>query len=373
MIKVFEGFAGYGGASWGLQLAGLDYECVGYSEIDSDAIKCYDLNFPNRRNFGDISKINTDDLPDFDLFTGGFPCKDVSTAGQRDLDKGRTNLYLEILRIAKNKHPKFMLLENVRGLLSMGKKKNKLSDLLVDKIVRDLNAIGYDVCWTLLNSKDFGVPQSRERVWFVCKFGSWDFMEFQFPYPEKLTTFVKDLLESDVSEKYYLKQSQLDMINSKFLKSGSRDCVLSESFIVASRKAERNKVKVDRIFDGQQLEPKFDGISNTITTFQKDNYLFEPKIVGHSRDETGKEISYHFKDEWGTLKSCQRDNQMDFLMVGSRIRKLTPRECFRLMGFFNDEINLDSVTDTAKYSLAGNGWDISLASKILKNMFLTKK
>ena len=132
MIKLFEMFAGYGGASFSLKKAGVDFECVGYSEIDKYAIQCYEQNHKymklknegkfgisqtiHHMNYGDCSKINTQDLPDFDLLTGGFPCQDVSIAGKRDLDKGRTNLYQEILRIARDKKPKYILLENVKGL-----------------------------------------------------------------------------------------------------------------------------------------------------------------------------------------------------------------------------------------------------------------
>ena len=126
MIKLFEMFAGFGGASFALKKAGIPFECVGYSEIDKYAIQCYEQNHCNKEeypdddgipfevlephNYGDCSKIDLKDLPDFDLLTGGFPCQDVSIAGKRDLSKGRTNLYLEILKIAKIKKPMFMVL-----------------------------------------------------------------------------------------------------------------------------------------------------------------------------------------------------------------------------------------------------------------------
>lgn len=112
-IRLFETFAGYGGASFALKKAGIDFECIGISEIDKYAIQCFNNNFPNIKNYGDCTKINVDELPNFDLLTGGFPCQDVSLAGNRDLSKGRTNLYKEILRIAEAKKPKYMLLENV--------------------------------------------------------------------------------------------------------------------------------------------------------------------------------------------------------------------------------------------------------------------
>jgi len=210
MLKVFESFAGYGGASFGLRKANIDFEVVGYSEIDKGAIKCYEQNHKGK-NYGDIKLINPNDLPDFDLFTGGFPCQDVSLAGKRDLTKGRTNLYQEILRIVSVKKPKFLLLENIKGLLST--EVNERS--LVNIIVNDLHKIGYGVCWKILDLKDFGIPQNRERIWFVCKLGGWDFNEFQFPNKEELKIRLKDILEKDVDKRYYLTKHQLEFIDYK--------------------------------------------------------------------------------------------------------------------------------------------------------------
>ncbi len=162
------------------------------------------------------------------MLTGGFPCQDVSIAGKRKLEKGRTNLYLEIIRIAKAKKPKYMLLENVKGLLSM--EINERS--LVNKIVADLQKIGYGVCWKVLNSKDYGIPQNRERIWFVCKLGGWDFAEFQFPQKRELKMCLQDVLEpeKDIDGKYYLSEKQTkhlmesNDLNKKFFLSKSKDC-----------------------------------------------------------------------------------------------------------------------------------------------------
>ena len=307
MIKLFEMFAGYGGASFGLKKAGIDFECVGTSEIDNHAMQCYSQNHKGY-HYGDCSKIDTKDLPDFDLLTGGFPCQDVSIAGNRDLSKGRTNLYSEILRIAEDKKPKYILLENVKGLLSVEINERKL----VHKIVADLQKLGYGVVWKVLDSKDYGIPQSRERIWFVCKLGGWNFMEFMFPNKEELKILLKDILEEEVDAKYYLKREQIDKIiktmvdkNENYFTSGkiysNNDCGnanrifkpegISQSiqastrtkiicnnrqpFISASRG--RNKKNPSDKTPGnnveQRLEPRLDGITNTITSVQKDNYV----------------------------------------------------------------------------------------------------
>ena len=160
-IKLFEMFAGYGGASFALKKAGVDYETVGYSEIDKFAIQCYEQNHGNVKNYGDCTKINVNELPDFDLLTGGFPCQDVSVNGKGDLDKGRTILVQDILRILEAKQPKYILLENVKGILQ---EKHKS---FLNSIVNRLEKIGYNLNIELYNSSEFGVLQNRDRVYII--------------------------------------------------------------------------------------------------------------------------------------------------------------------------------------------------------------
>lgn len=118
-LKVFEGFCGYGGCSFGLERSKISYEIVGYSEIDDNAIKLYTNNFKNVKNYGDIKKINEKILPDFDLFSGGFPCQPFSTGGKGlGITDQRGQLIYDIIRIIEYKKPKYVLLENVKGLLS---------------------------------------------------------------------------------------------------------------------------------------------------------------------------------------------------------------------------------------------------------------
>lgn len=125
-IRVFEGFAGYGGATYGLRRAGINHEVIGYSEFDKFAAALYDANHKDKngdliKNWWDITKVNPEELPDFDLFTGGFPCQPFSQVGmqQGENDKhGRGTLMYDILRICKVKKPKYIFLENVKGLVT---------------------------------------------------------------------------------------------------------------------------------------------------------------------------------------------------------------------------------------------------------------
>ncbi len=136
--------------------------CIGYSEIDKYAIQIYQKHFPEHKNYGDIKLINEQELPDFDLLCGGFPCQSFSIAGKRGgFNDTRGTLFFEIARILKAKQPRLLLLENVKGLLS-----HDFGETF-KTIIRTLDELGYDLQWQVLNSKNFGVPQNRERVFIV--------------------------------------------------------------------------------------------------------------------------------------------------------------------------------------------------------------
>jgi len=161
-FKTFEMFAGYGGGSFALKKLEKKFECVGYSEIDKFASQCYEQNH-KAKAVGDCTKINPNELDDFDLLTGGFPCQSFSVAGKGLGESDpRGTLFWDIIRVAEVKQPKYMLLENVKGLLS---KKHKET---FNKILGELDRIGYDVFWKVCNTKKHGIPQNRDRIFFVC-------------------------------------------------------------------------------------------------------------------------------------------------------------------------------------------------------------
>lgn len=163
-------FSGIGGFELGIKkVLSQDHNtCVGYSEINKYAIQVYQQHFPNHKNYGDCTSINTDTLPEFDLLVGGFPCQAFSVAGKRKgFDDTRGTLFFEIARILRDKRPRNFILENVKGLLSHDGGKT------FQTIIGVLSDIGYFVEWQVLNSKDFGVPQNRERVFIVGHLGGY--------------------------------------------------------------------------------------------------------------------------------------------------------------------------------------------------------
>ena len=162
-IRYFDMFAGIGGFRSGLEAIG-GFECVGYCEIDKYAKQAYEAMYDTGGElyFDDARKIVLEQLPDFDLLVGGFPCQSFSIAGARKgFDDTRGTLFFEIARIASVKKPKYLFLENVPSLLNHNQART------FETILRTLDEVGYDVCWQVLNSKNFGVPQSRNRVFII--------------------------------------------------------------------------------------------------------------------------------------------------------------------------------------------------------------
>ena len=216
-IRVFEAFAGYGSQLMALErlqkmFGGLNIEPIGYSEIDPIPIKAYELvHGTDIKNYGDISKIDWNSVPDFDLFTYSSPCTDISNSGiQKGFEKGsgtRSSLLWECEKTIKIKRPKYLLLENVKALVS----KKFLSHF--HEWCALLDSYGYKSFYKVLNACDYGVPQNRERVFMVSILRTEDDPDpqYYFPKPFELDRCLKDVLEEDVDEKYYLKQSQVDL------------------------------------------------------------------------------------------------------------------------------------------------------------------
>lgn len=360
-MKLFSMFTGYGGGEWALKKANIPYELIGYSEVDKYAIQCYEKNFPESKgkNFGDCRFINPGSIPDFDLLTGGFPCQDVSIAGNRDLSKGRTMLVNDIFRILAIKKPRYVVLENVKGLLSMRD--------LFNSIIYTLKELGYGVSYKLLNSKDHGIPQNRERIWIIGKLDGWEFMETPFPYKEELKIFVKDILEKDIPKRYYLSKKQVERIkerNNSFNMKGTRILEDPDVFSGLTCNLSQNDIISHSLFP-RTGDPEKGG---TGQLSKCDGTVYNLDTSNCQAIEISPTLTCELSHSYGRVFTPEKLTQ-----ITGEIRRLTPKECFRLMGFLDDEINLKGLSDTQKYKLAGNGWEINVVSKIFKRMFNGKE
>lgn len=207
-LRVCTAFSGYDSQCMALDKLGIPYELVCWSEIDKYAIQAHNAIYPDYadRNLGDISKIDWSQAPDFDLFTYSSPCQDFSAAGlQRGGQEGsgtRSSLLWECKKVISIKKPKYLLFENVKALVS--EKFIKQFYLWCDW----LTGQGYNNYCQVLNAKDYGVPQNRERIFVVSVLD--DSKHFEFPKPFPLEKKLVDVLEPQVDESYYLPQDMVD-------------------------------------------------------------------------------------------------------------------------------------------------------------------
>ena len=400
-IRVFEAFAGYGSQSMALRNLGVNYEVVAISEIDKYAIQAYEAIHGKVNNLGDISKINVDDIPDHDLFTYSFPCQDISVAGKMEgIEKGQTRsgLLYECERIIEGKKPKYLLLENVKNLVG---KKFKPQ---FDEWLKYLEELGYTNYWKVLNAKDYGIPQNRERVFVVSILGTHE--PFRFEEGKDLSLRLKDILEKNVDEKYYINTDRAKQLIEILKKKGDlkADIVPCDSSIYKPKALEvancitarydagiQNKQSigvaiVERmggLFDTEKTRRQAgavwnkEGLAPTLDTMQggyRQPLITEGKFICEQRTDEGLRF---FKDNiCGTIRTINSGGDKRVIELNEyefRIRKLTPRECFRLMGVGEsniDKIQAAGISNTQQYKLAGNSIVVPVLEGIFRNLFI---
>lgn len=351
MIRLLSLFSGIGAFEKALERIGMPYELVNYCEIDKFASKSYSLvhNVPEELNLGDISKVNENSLPDFDLLTYGFPCQDISLAGkQKGIIKGetRSGLLFEALRIIKAKKPKYAIAENVKNLVG---KKFKAD---FDSFLETLGDMGYNSYWKVLNAKDYGVPQNRERVFVISIRKDIDDGTFKFPEKFPLELRLNDMLEETVDEKYYC--------------SGKSIKGMQNSSYVSRQRLLQKKDVCDTLCARDYKEPKC-----VETPIRLGNIYNEKWGTGYGGNV------YSQKGLSPTLNTMQGGGRepmipIDELNPNSRIRKLTPKECWRLMGFDDSDIDKcigGGISNSQLYKQAGNSIVVDVLQYIFENLF----
>ena len=491
-LRVFESFSGYGSQSLALDrikrhYPGFDYHIVGIAEIDRYAILAYNaVHRGGIRNYGDVTSINWEVIPDFDLLTWSSPCQDISTAGKgAGMSEGsetRSSLLWEVKKPIEIKKPRYILFENVKNFVGQKHRKDAL------KLFNMLEDLGYVVFQKVLNAKDFGVPQNRERI-FVLAIRD-ENAKYHYPEPFQLNRRLRDILEENVSESYYLsdvaiknliKRSEMkqmegcgfrlsfrtenEISTAVTTKNGYRE---TDTYIVEKLKADdsfnsgmhiignykpsghacgnvyeiggvsptvmQNHGSVIAIAEPICLNSKVngkqpsvehriyspEGIMTAITTGFMPNIVEPYEVSGHcfqsnhQRDIQMGMYSLKLKIPEATRKGfaeivpgdifdgsypdsktrggrkkgdgkiCQTITSCGELplyyeginSLGYRIRKLTPRECFRLMDLEDsdiDKIKMSGVSKTQQYKLAGNSIVIACLYHIFRKLFVDKE
>lgn len=397
-IRVFTSFSGYDSQCLALtRLAAtyrdFDYELVGWSEIDKYAIQAHNALFPQwaDRNYGDISKIDWSEVPNFDLLTYSSPCQDFSQAGlQRGGEKGsrtRSSLLWECERAIRDKRPKYLVMENVAALVSQ-------------KFIRlfnawqlELESYGYRNFAKVLNAKDYGVPQNRERIFMVSVLD--EQARYEFPDPMPLPLRLKDVLEPKVDERYYMSEKALEGLNRRH--QGDDFCYhpderehsktittedgagtnlanyIKEPIVLGWSRSSNDKGEVIKRHPVQ--------VANCVTAGKRDNtqnYVVEPRChVVAKLDIPGKHESccrVHGIDGIAPTQNCCEGGGLETKIMepSYRIRKLTERECFRLMDVpeeYIDRIQAAGISRSQQYKMAGNSIVVACLYYIFDKMF----
>lgn len=461
-IKLFEAFAGIGCQAMALKRLDIEYESVGISEIDKYAIMSYMAIHGETKNYGDICKM--DQIPQCDIFTWSFPCTDLSKAGKRKgmTENTRSGLVYEVLRLVKNSQDKpiVMIMENVPDLVQQKFYRE------FHEIMNELERYGYSNYVQRLNAKNYGVAQNRDRVFMVSILGNYS---YSFPNPIKLEKRLKDYLEDEVDEKYYLNKNNYGSYFGNAINKDLKDVYDREKAIVNSDIAYTVITKNDRrvgdctfVVDGLDKEitakeylekiaiPEATkkgyslakdgdgvyinrphqkrgvvqkGMIQTLKTSGEDIGVvvkgnYSPSNHNASRIVDDEGLAPTVKENHGTVTAIEvvvngfyekaiktaRKNKIDpgdtisaynesvdksgcsptvttrpegkktaILPVTNdlRIRKLTPKECWRLMGIDDEDFEKAQkvVSNSQLYRQAGNGIVVDVFAKILEGLF----
>lgn len=279
MIKAFEAFSGYGSQALALKHCGVEFESVGIAEIDKYAVAAHESLHGYTKNYGDVSKLETCELPNMDLFTYSFPCQDISNAGkQKGFDKGsgtRSSLLWECERIIASKRPIFLMMENVKNLIS---KKNKPN---FDKWLLTLESLGYNNYTKVINAKWCGIPQNRERVFCVSILKEFDDGSFEFEEDFDNGIRLKDILEDQVDEKYYIDVAKSEKLIRNYIKRYKKEPKAGIGAI-RGRYPQNPTSGISGLPTEQMLEMNKNSTSNTLTTVQKDNVVVEKHLDAYT-------------------------------------------------------------------------------------------
>ena len=356
-MKVLSLFSGIGAFEQALKNLGVNFDLVAFCEFDKFATASYCAihGVDETKNLGDITTVDTGELPDdIDLITYGFPCQDISISGNmrglfnEDGTRTRSGLFFDALRIIEATKPSIAIAENVKNLTS------KRFAAQFQIVLESLEVAGYNNYWAVLNAKDYGVPQNRERVFIVSIRKDIDTGSFSFPKGFPLEKRLKDVLDEVVDEKYYLdgKYETIERVNDNY-------SLLCGGIIGRMHDISRRVYNTDYVSPslhtcgGGNLEPK-------VAVAMRGRYNSSGEIEQH--------IEVSDREYANALTTVQKDSMV---CDGQRFRKLTPKECFRLMGFDDESfLRAQEVNSNSQlYKQAGNSIVVNVLMAIFKELF----
>lgn len=419
-MRYIELYGGMGGFRRGIEHAGVNWQCVWYCDIDKYVTWVFNKNFHERYTPQDIREVDVSTIPDHDLLCAGFPCQAFSIAGKRrGFDDARGTLFFEIIQILKEKQPRYFILENVEGLLSHAE--GRTFTIMLSMLAKTVNlqtflhnyekSLEYHVFWKVLNSRDFGVPQNRKRVFIVGFKNDLDVEKFEFPRPLGTRSTLSEILEDSVGEKYYLSEKMQKRFE-EYLKEKKMETPAVSNPIMSGYPRYQNPEDFERkkgqlIYDVFNQHIRKDDIAGALkgegiskTSLGTAVFTRERKEIREHKTENevptlkermatgGNNVPMIIHNDRGELKfsnfaHCIDKNywkgpdnhaQSPLTQKDGRLRRLTPIECERLQGFPDDwtkegmdeEGNVHKISDTQRYKMLGNAVTTNVVEAIVK-------
>ncbi len=409
-MKVGTDFSGIGAPEMALKYLGIDFESVFACEIDKYARQSFGQLHKPKTFYNDITTRNHIEVEQLDLYVAGFPCQAFSMAGKRKgFEEARGTLFFNVAEFIQINQPKVFVLENVKGLLShdKGNTFQTIVDILSNgggtqngQISLDVfeDGIGYHIYWQVLNTKDYGIPQNRERIFIV---GFKEFREFSFPKPMELKLRLGDMLQDNPNSKYFLTHKGIENLN-KNQEFNKFNPLTKESELAACVTARCNKVSNDNNFI--EVQDKYYLSDKLIQSFTKHKERHTEKGTGFKWQVKKKDDVANFLRANASL--CPTDNTIEWvadyrndeglrirkdgnapclaacktggkditkntlIKKQNKIRRLTPLECWRLQGFRdNDFFSVKDVSDTQLYKQAGNSITVNVLMELFKKIY----
>ena len=380
MLNVLSLFSGIGAFEKALERERVLFKVMNFCEIDKYAVKSYCAihGVSEQINLRDVSTVNTAELHDVNLITYGFPCQDISAAGHQKgfFDENgnitRSGLFFAALKIIKDTKPEYAIAENVKALTS------KKFTTEFATVLESLEQAGYNNYYKVLNAKDYGVPQNRERVFIVSIRKDVDDGSFCFPKPQPLNICLKDVLEENVDEKFYLSQDKIKSLKASSFMLKTKCVIEKEIKIVGHTKSGGESSAI----------LSTTGICNCLSATdykQPKQIVKDAKVmqVGNLRQGNGWDNPqcgrvYDTNGLSPTLNTMQGGDRQPKIVERAhefRIRKLTPLECWRLMGFEDTDfwkVKNSGISNSQLYKMAGNSIVVNVLQAIFRQFNFEK-
>ena len=401
-MKVGTFFSGVGSPEQALKNLGIKHEIEFACDIDKYAKQTYLKNFKPKLFATDITTLDMTDLPYVDLLVFGFPCQAFSMAGKRQgFEDTRGTLFYDALRYLKEHRPRYFIAENVKGLLSHDN--GKTFQTIIDCLAKTTNYqmslmpfdnLDYHIHYKVLNTKDFGIPQNRERI-FIIGIRDDEDNNFNFPKEIPLELKLKDILQDNPNGKYYLSDKAIakikrhnnksinndlsNSIHAGYYKMGGRDqqyIKVDEKYYLSEeqqqRLLERTEVDIKNVDEPTCLDvynKKLVKDTSICLTEPHHNNLRLVEWIADYRSVNAlnkKHPMYGRYNKTPNISSCLNSVDLMGVQYKSRIRRLTPMECERLQGFPDNFTQ--GVSDTQRYKQMGNTITVNVIELIIKNL-----